>query len=735
MKKIYYLENLDCANCAAKIETNIRRIPKVKNADIDFMQRKLVLETAENDMEAVLPKVHASIRALEPEVELKEKRPAGARHSRDHEHSLEHAKEKKELFPRFLPKLMPEEKASIMKIMVALALYIVGWLIQDNVYLSAPIFVASYLLTGGEVLLGALKNLLHGKVFDENFLMSIATLGAFAIGERPEAAAVMLFYAVGEWFQDYAVNRSRRSISELMDIRPDYANLKRGLKVERVAPETIHTGDVIIVKPGEKVPLDGKVLEGYSSLDTSALTGESAPRDIVIGDEVLSGCINGSGTVTLEVTKPFSQSTVSKILDLVENASSKKAPAEKFITKFARYYTPIVVGISLLLGVIPPLFLGGAWDTWIYRALLFLLISCPCALVISIPLSFFGGIGGASKAGILIKGSNYMEILANTRTVVFDKTGTLTKGNFAVAEICPAPGVSKEALLELAALAEKDSTHPISLSLKNAWGKELQENRASGFRDIPGQGVMVELDGEAVYAGNEKLMKTNGLPYAEEVPSGTVVHVAKGGAYQGYILIADEIKPDAKHCLDVLKEAGVKKTVMLTGDNRTVAEAVGRELGMDEVYAQLLPGDKVDRMETLLSSSSQKGNLAFVGDGINDAPVLARADIGVAMGGLGSDAAIEAADVVIMTDEPSKLALAMKIAKKTLSIVKQNIAFALGVKLIILALGAFGMTNMWVAMIADVGVAMLAILNASRASRVHISPKTEPGSALSSQSE
>ena len=588
----------------------------------------------------------------------------------------------------------------------------------NNEWLQIALFIISYIIVGGDVVKRAVKNIFKGQVFDENFLMSIATIGAFFIGEYPEGVAVMLFYQVGELFQSYAVGKSRKSIASLMDIRPDYANVKKGDELVKVDPDEVQIGDIIIIKAGEKIPLDGKVIEGSSMIDTSALTGESVPREVEVGSDILSGCININGVITAEVTKEFGESTVSKILDLVENASSKKSNSEQFITKFARYYTPVVVIIAVFLAIIPPLVIDGAtFSDWIYRALAFLVVSCPCALVISIPLSFFGGIGGASKKGVLVKGSNYLEALAETEIVVFDKTGTLTKGVFNVQEIHP-EGVSKEELLELTAHAESYSNHPISLSLKRAYSKEIDNGRISDVEEISGHGVIATVDGKKVMAGNIKLMKMMDIPYFKGELIGTIVHVAVNNKYIGYIVIADEVKEDSAQAIKELKAANIKQTVMLTGDNKSIGSKVAKELGLDKVYAELLPADKVEKLEELFSQKSKKGKLAFVGDGINDAPVLARADIGIAMGGLGSDAAIEAADVVIMTDEPSKIATTMKISKKTLKIAHQNIVFAIGIKIIVLILSAFGITTMWAAIFADVGVTIIAVLNAFRALNV-----------------
>ena len=581
------------------------------------------------------------------------------------------------------------------------------------------LYLASYLIVGGDIIKKAVTNIGHGQVFDENFLMVLATIGAFITQEYPEAVMVMWLYQIGEWFQQYAVGKSRQSISDLMDIRPDYANVERDGKLEKVDPDDVSIGDYIVVKPGEKIPLDGIVIKGSSLVDTSALTGESVPREVKKGADILSGCINKTGLLTIKVTKEFDESTVSKILELVENASSKKAKAENFITKFARYYTPIVVIAAICLAFLPPLLLENA-DVWDYikRACSFLVISCPCALVISVPLGFFGGIGGASKLGILIKGSNYLETLSKTETVVFDKTGTLTKGSFEVTDISPI-GIDKTSLLEIAAHAENYSDHPIAQSIKKAYGKAIDTTRIADASEVSGNGVCVKIDGKEVYAGNEKLMKKIKVNLPDMNIVGTVIHVAMESRYVGYILIEDEVKEEAKQTINDLKEINhVKETVMLTGDNSTVAESVGRNLAIDTVYSQLLPADKVTKVEELLHKKSSDKSLAFVGDGINDAPVLTRADVGIAMGGLGSDAAIEAADVVIMDDKISKINTAIYISKRTLKIVKQNIIFALGVKGVVLILGAIGMANMWEAVFADVGVSFIAILNSMRALRV-----------------
>lgn len=611
-----------------------------------------------------------------------------------------------------------KQKKMVARIAASAVLLVAAVLIPYEGPWRFVLFLPAYFVIGWDVLWKAARNIAHGQVFDENFLMALATVGAFCTGffgegQYPEAVFVMLFYQVGELFQGYAVGKSRKSIASLMDIRPDYANVERDGQLTQVDPEEVAVGDTITVKAGERVPLDGVVLEGQSMVNTSALTGESVPRQVQPGDDVISGCVNQSGLLRVRVTKPFGESTVQKILDLVENSSSKKAKAENFITKFARYYTPIVVFCALALALVPPLFVGD-WVGWVQKALIFLVVSCPCALVISVPLSFFGGIGGASRQGILVKGGNYLEVLANTEIVVFDKTGTLTKGVFNVTAIHPEE-YSESGLLEMAALAESYSDHPISRSLKEAWGQELDASRVGEVEELSGRGVRAQVDGKTVCAGNDKLMEDIGVKWHPCHHVGTTVHVAVEGKYTGHIVISDEVKPDAKEAIAALKAQGVKKTVMLTGDAKAVGESVAKDLGLDEAYTQLLPGDKVDRVEALLSQKSPKGKLAFVGDGINDAPVLSRADIGIAMGALGSDAAIEAADIVLMDDKPSKIAKAMEISQRTLRIVRQNIVFALAVKLLVLALTPFGIANMWEAVFADVGVMVIAILNASRA--------------------
>lgn len=610
-----------------------------------------------------------------------------------------------------------KQKHLLARIIVAAVLFLAGSLLPLPELAEMIVFLACYAVVGWDIVWKAITNILHGQVFDENFLMTIATIGALILGEHSEGVAVMLFYQIGEWFQSYAVSKSRKSITSLMDIRPDYANIEKDGKLVQVDPDDVQIGDTIIIKPGERVPLDGTILKGTSTLDTSALTGESMPRDVEPGMEIISGCINQTGTLTVQTTKEFGESTVAKILDLVENASDKKGRIESFITRFARYYTPVVVFAALALAILPPLVTGQAFSIWIYRALTFLVISCPCALVISIPLSFFGGIGGASRIGVLVKGSNYLESLAHAEVVVFDKTGTLTKGSFAVSEIHPV-GMNESQLLELAAYAEDYSNHPISLSIKQAYGEKIDNSRVSDVQEIAGHGVQAVIDGKKILAGNAKLMEKEHIRYTPSTAAGTVVYLACDGVYAGCIIIEDEIKADAPAAIKQLKASGIRKTVMLTGDADAVGRKVAGRLGLDQAYTELLPADKVDRVEALLEQKSEKGKLVFVGDGINDAPVLARADVGIAMGGLGSDAAIEAADVVLMTDEPSKITAVMKIARKTIRIANQNIVFALGVKFLVLILGAIGYANMWAAVFADVGVSVIAILNAIRAMRV-----------------
>ncbi len=702
-QKTLYLLGLCCGDCAQKIEAQVSRIEGVKTASLDFVSQRLTIEVIDRK---VLPSIirQASKIALdiEPSIRIS-----------------------------YTDKTPEKDGSAVVKkwvyrlsLTAGALLFAVGILFDLPRFAELTIFLLSYLLIGGEVILRALKNIYRGQVFDENFLMSVATIGAFAIGNYPEGVAVMLFYQVGEAFQRLAVNRSRKSISALMDIRPDFANLKLGSEIRRVTPEEVSIGDYIIVKPGEKIPLDGRIVEGSSALDTSALTGEALPRDVEPGDEVLSGSINKSGMLTIEVSKEFQESTISRILDLVQNASSKKAPTENFITKFARYYTPFVTFAALALAIIPPLVIPGAqFGDWIYRALAFLVVSCPCALVISIPLSFFGGIGGASKNGILVKGSNYLEALNHIDTIVFDKTGTLTKGIFKVTKSVGANGWSEAQLLSYAAHAESFSNHPIALSIQKAYNQPINQSRLTEQEEVAGQGIRVKIDGKSVLAGNGRLMEAEHITWQPAKEPGSIVYLAIEGVYAGYIVISDEIKPDSKKALQDLRALGVNHTAMLTGDTRIAGEAIAQELGVDTVYSELLPHQKVEQLEQLDKSRSSRGKLVFVGDGINDAPVLARADIGIAMGALGSDAAIEAADVVLMTDEPSKIVAAIRIARKTKAIVWQNILFAMGVKLLFLFLAAFGIATMWEAVFGDVGVTIIAILNAMRAMKASaISP-------------
>lgn len=609
-----------------------------------------------------------------------------------------------------------KQKKTLWRILASAAFFAAALLGPWSGWLRLAVFLVPYIVIGYDVLWKAVRNISHGQVFDENFLMSLATVGAFFIGEYAEAVAVMLFYQVGELFQSYAVGRSRRSIAALMDIRPDYANLERDGQLCQVDPEEVEVGQTIVIRSGERIPLDGVILTGSSSLDTAALTGESVPRDVAPGDAVISGCINGGGLLRVQVTRSYGQSTVARILDLVENASGKKARAEHFITRFARYYTPAVVIAAAALALVPPLLLGGGWSSWLRRALIFLVISCPCALVISVPLSFFGGIGGASRQGILVKGGNYLEALAKTKVLVFDKTGTLTQGTFQVTEVRPASGVDGDHLLELAALAEGGSNHPIAQSLQAAWKGKDTRDRVTEFEEIPGMGVRAVVDGSTVWAGNSRLMEKAGAAMEASAADqgGTVIHLAVGSDYQGSILISDSLKPDAVDTIRLLKARGIR-TVMLTGDSLEAGQAAAQRLGMDEVHTRLLPEDKVHIVERLLAEKPSGSTLAFVGDGVNDAPVLSRADVGIAMGGLGSDAAIEAADVVLMDDQPHKIVDAMDISRRTLKIVRQNVIFALGVKALVLLMGAWGAANLWEAVFADVGVSVIAILNASRA--------------------
>lgn len=710
LRREFVLEGLGCASCASKIETQINQLEGVSVASINFVTKTLAVEIDDiMKIDSIISDAKSIVKRIEPHVTVEEKTKEHKKNnSHNHDHSHGHNHHHGHSHGN------SDNKKELIKLGIGAVLFFIAIAFEFPTTVEFTLYFISYILVGGEVLLRAGRNILRGQVFDENFLMAIATIGAFAIGEFPEGVAVMLFYQIGEFFQDLAVNRSRKSIAALMDIRPDYANLKIGNEEKKVSPEEVSVGDYIIVKPGEKVPLDGVVIEGTSMVDTSALTGESVPREIEAESTVLGGFINKNGLLIVKVTKEFGESTVSKILELVENASSKKAPTENFITKFARYYTPLVVFAALGLAVIPPLVIEGAtFSEWIYRALVFLVVSCPCALVISIPLGFFGGIGGASKNGILIKGGNYLEALNNVDTVVFDKTGTLTKGVFKVTEIKP-NNISKEELLEYAAYAETYSNHPIATSILKAYGKDINKEVIKNYEEISGHGVKVDIGDKEILAGNVKLMDTNKIKYEPVETIGTVVYIAINNSFTGSIIISDEVKSDSKNAIKELKNIGVKKTVMLTGDNKQVGEAIANQLGLHEVHAELLPDQKVEKLEILDKQKPPKGKLVFVGDGINDAPVLARADIGVAMGGLGSDAAIEAADIVLMTDEPMKLVSAIKIAKRTRKIVWQNIIFAFGVKAIVLVLGAGGLATMWEAVFADVGVALIAVLNAMR---------------------
>ncbi|UPO87185.1 heavy metal translocating P-type ATPase [Niallia sp. Man26] len=714
-RKDFILEGLDCANCAMKIERGVAAIEGVNECQVNFATQTLSLQFSDEEG-PIIAKAEKAIKRLEPHVKLKEKTAGenrqtnkhdhahhqhGHSHSHSHGHSHDHGSKSMQ---RMITRL-------VIGTIIALFAYFLP--LDGVIKLSA--FVVAYLIIGGDIVWRACTNIVRGQVFDEHFLMAIATIGAFAIQEYPEGVAVMLFYQVGELFQGAAVNRSRKSISSLMNIRPDYANVMKGETLEKVSPEEVTIGDIIVIKPGEKIPLDGIVVEGKSSVDTSALTGESMPRDVEPGHDILSGFINKNGVLTVKVTKEYSQSTVAKILELVQNASSRKAPTENFITKFARYYTPVVVIIAALLAVVPPLFLEGAvFSDWLYRALIFLVISCPCALVVSIPLGFFGGIGAASKAGILVKGSNYLEALNDVKYAVFDKTGTLTKGVFEVVSVHPANGYSDQDVLRNAASAEIHSNHPIAESIRKAYGGAVSEADVNDYEEIPGYGIIAAVNGLKVLAGNYKLMVKEGIDFELREEIGTIVYVAANKEFIGSLVISDQLKEDAKQAIAALKQAGIKKTVMLTGDAAAVGASVAKSLNIDVVHAELLPQDKVEEIEKLDKRKSPKEKILFVGDGINDTPVLARADVGMAMGGLGSDAAIEAADIVIMTDEPSKIVSAISIAKKTRKIVWQNIVFALGVKALFLLLGAFGVATMWEAVFSDVGVTLIAVLNAMR---------------------
>ena len=687
------LEGLNCANCARKIEEKVGKMEGVKESNLNFttttlnvkLERKVKEEHAINEIKKI-------VEALEPHVKV-EKKVSGKTNVQ---------RAKFEVKPTLI---------------IGTILYLIAVIGDFKGALALILFVASYLLIGGKVVLTAIKNIARGQLFDENFLMTVATIGAFSISEYPEAVAVILFYEIGETIQGYAVNKSRSSISSLMDIRADYANIIIDGKEKKVSPETVKVEDIILVKPGEKVPLDGVVIEGESFIDTSALTGESVPRKIVPNDEILSGGINTSGLLKVKVTKKFGESTVSRILEMVENAASKKADTEKFITKFAKVYTPIVVVLAILIAVIPSIFIKDAlFSTWLYRALVFLVVSCPCALVVSVPLGFFAGIGGASKKGVLVKGSNYLELLKDLETVVFDKTGTLTEGVFSVAEI-NTNGIDKEKLIEVAAMAESFSNHPIAISIIKEYGKEIDKEVIKEYKEISGRGIKAVINNEEVLVGNSKLMNEFNILYNEVDSIGTVVYCAINGEFKGSIVISDKIKENAVEALINLKKAGVKKTVMLTGDNKKTAYKVGEKINIDEVHSELLPLDKVKEVEEIMKRSNKNGKLAFVGDGVNDAPVLARADIGIAMGGIGSDAAIEAADIVLMKDDINALVDAINVSKKTNKILWQNIVFALGIKILVMVLGTFGIANMWTAVFADVGVTIIAIINSTRCFR------------------
>ncbi|WP_260510309.1 heavy metal translocating P-type ATPase [Paenibacillus typhae] len=756
------LDGLDCANCAMKIENKVSKIEGVSSCSVNFAMKTMTVESAADQADSISEQARQTVTSLEPHVKVRELKAGGVRrktqpgavravhahedgdsghnghghthsdeaahghghahsdaaahghghtHSDDaHGHSHDHGAE--------------DTRRIVLRLAGGGILAAAAMLLPLGGIPELLLFLAAYLIVGGEVVLSAARNIIRGRVFDENFLMALATIGAFAIGEYPEGVAVMLFYQVGELFQGMAVNRSRRSITALMDIRPEFAYLKDGSGLRRVPPEEVEIGDIIVVKPGEKVPLDGTILEGSAMMDTSALTGESVPRSAEPGSQVLSGFINRNGVITVEVTQTFGESAVSKILELVQNAAGNKAKTENFITKFARAYTPLVVITALLLAVVPPVVISGAtFSDWIYRALVFLVISCPCALVVSIPLGFFGGIGAASRSGILVKGSNYLEALNDAKIVVFDKTGTLTKGQFTVTGIYPAEGFTNEELLRTAAYAESHSSHPIAESVRAAYGQAIDMDIAEDYDEISGHGISVTVEGRAVLAGNARLMEREGITAGVPVQNGTVVHLAVDRRYAGHLIIADEVKEDSLQAVTALKALGIRKTVMLTGDTKAVAEAVGAQLGIDEIHAGLLPQHKVEAIERLEQEKGKRENIIFIGDGINDTPVLARADVGMAMGGLGSDAAIEAADIVIMTDEPSKIAAAIGIAKRTRRIVWQNIIFALAVKGLFLLLGAFGIATMWEAVFSDVGVTVLAVLNSVRALQI---PKEQP---------
>lgn len=699
MEKVFVLKGLDCPNCSAKIEKEVGELEGITSSTVNLMKQTLTITLDEDRARTITPIIESIVHTHEPDVEVQEQSEASPGCSEENENT----------------------RNRIIRLAAGAILYAIIMVLHSfysftgMAYLAG--FVAAYFILGYDVLWQALRNITHGQIFDEHFLMSISTIGAFGIGEYPEAVAVMLFYQIGEWFQDMAVDRSRRSISGLMDIRPDVAHIRQDGKEITVAPDTIAIGSTIIVHPGERIPLDGQVTSGSSLLDTRALTGESVPRRVHSGDTALSGCIAKDGVIEIKVSRTFGESTASKIIDLVQNAASRKAPTERFITRFCRYYTPFVVFSALLLGLVPPLFFGGLWADWLIRSFIFLVISCPCALVISIPLTFFSGIGAASRKGILVKGSNYLEALTQLGTVVFDKTGTLTKGVFRVTAIDSTDNFSKDTVLHLAALAESQSRHPIAQSIRQAWKNPIDTTTLSDYQELSGLGICVVYRGKEILAGNETLLHQKHITFTPSPAAGTKVYIAYGGSYAGCLHITDEIKEDSRQAIQGLKDAGVSQTVMLTGDAEDIGRTVSQKLGLDTYYAQLLPQDKVDRLEELDAQKQIGKKLAFVGDGINDAPVLARADVGIAMGGLGSDAAIEAADVVLMTDEPSKLVTAIRVARATKGIAWQNIVLALGIKGLLLILGALGMATMWEAVFGDVGVMILAVLNSMRALR------------------
>ena len=701
IKKEMILGGLNCAHCAEVINEKVSKLDEIKSCNLNFISKKLTLNIDEQyDEEDIINKVIKIIDDTEPGLNIQ------IVSSEDNKIDSEKIEVSNDI-----------DKKDLIKLIIGAIVYIFG-IYQTatgfEIQYSWIIFLVAYIIVGGEVLIKAIRNAIKGSLFDENFLMAIATVGALLIGELPEAVGVMLFYKIGEFLQGIAVGKSRKSITSLMEIRPDYANLKLESEVKVVSPEEVKMGDIIVVKPGEKVPLDGVVVNGISMVDTSALTGESVLREISVGEDILSGFINKNALLTIKVTKEFGESTVSKILDLVENASSKKSKTENFITRFSKYYTPIVVILAMLIAFVPPIIIKEAvFSDWLYRGLIFLVVSCPCALVLSIPLSFFSGIGHASKNGILIKGSNYLEALRNVDTVVFDKTGTLTKGVFKVTKIKPI-GISEQELIEYAAFAETNSNHPIAKSILNYYDKKISLDKINDYEEIAAYGTKVKYDEKYILAGNDKLMKKENIFYSPANEIGTVVYIAVNGMYKGYIVISDEIKEDSIKAIKNLKSIGIKQIVMLTGDNQKIANNIANKLGIDKVYSDLLPNEKVEKLEEIYKDKSEKEKVIFVGDGINDAPVLARADVGIAMGGLGSDAAIEAADIVLMTDEPSKISNAIEIANKTNKIVWQNIAFALGVKIIVMILGAGGVATMWEAIFADVGVALIAVLNAMR---------------------